>query len=194
MCEKATSHLFNVNKREMVIHTIGSHTETRDALQINANDPCYIEVEWLETSPCPSIRFTEKQDADERQLIIDWYAKRFPERLDLFRHCVSKSCGNIDLGSLTALPEHLTLPKSCGNIYLGSLTTLPEHLTLPKSCGNIDLNSLTTLPEHLTLPTSCENIDLYSLTALPEHLTLPKSCGNIYLRSDLRAILLSRKK
>jgi hypothetical protein len=87
--------------------------------------------------------------------------------------------GNLDLSSLTTLPEGVTL-ESGGNLDLSSLTTLPEGVTL-KLGGNLDLSSLTTLPEGVTLKLG-GNLYLGSLTTLPEGVTL-KSGGNLYLRS-----------
>jgi hypothetical protein len=140
MCEKATSHLFKVKEREMLIHTIGSHSQTREALQITDNDSSVIEVEWPEESQAPSIRFA-KQDSEERQLIIDWYAKRFPTRLDLVKYCIERSKGYLDLSGLTALPEGVTFPKSCGYLDLSGLTALPEGVTFPEKIdGYLDLS------------------------------------------------------
>ena len=56
--------------------------------------------------------------------------------------------GNVDLPSLTTLPECTTFSNS-GYVYLSSLTTLPEGTTFSNG-GNVYLSSLTTLPEGAT--------------------------------------------
>ncbi len=83
--------------------------------------------------------------------------------------------GYLDLRSLTALPEGVTL-KAGGGLYLNSLTALPEGVTL-KAGGGLYLNSLTALPEGVTLSAGGD-LYLSSLTALPEGVTL--KAGAIY--------------
>src|ERR1035437_9739781 len=92
MCEAATSHLFKVREREMLIHTIHSHSETRAALKLSGKDPNIIEVEWSESITAPAMRFNG-QEQDEQQLVRDWYAKRFPKRMAMLRFCVLNSKG-----------------------------------------------------------------------------------------------------
>ncbi len=71
-----------------------------------------------------SIKHLESLLNDKRELVVD---------------------GNLDLGSLTTLPENTTLSAG-GYLDLRSLTTLPENTTLSAG-GDLYLRSLTTLPD-----------------------------------------------
>ena len=107
MCEIATSHLFKVKEREMLIHTINSHSHTREALNLNGKDPNIIEIEWKESDALPSIRFSN-QDADEIQLVKDWYAKRFEDRRAMMLYCIARSkVGYLNLSGLTSADKQL---------------------------------------------------------------------------------------
>ena len=142
MCEKATSHLFHVKNREMLIHTIHSHSETRTALGLGDKDPSVIEVEWIEGKDNPNIRFGD-QDKDEQQLVKDWYAAKFQSRLDMMRFCILRSKGSLYLRGLTTLPEKFTFPQTVsGYLDLSGLTTLPEKFTFPQTVsGSLDLRA-----------------------------------------------------
>ena len=112
MCERLTSHLFKVKEREILVHTICSHSETRSALNLSDKDPNIIEVEWCDGNALPSIRFSN-QDADEQQLVEDWYAKRFSNRMDMVRYCVNGiKGGSLDLRGCDL--NGITLPTSVG--------------------------------------------------------------------------------
>ena len=92
--------------------------------------------------------------------------------------------GNIDLRSLTTIPEGCNLTAG-GYIDLESLTTIPEGCNLTAG-GNIYLRSLTTMPEGCNL-TSGGNIYLRSLTIKGDY--KPKTNliffqGGAYLKSD----------
>ena len=39
MCERLTSHMFDLKNRKMLIHTIDSHSQTRVALGLSDYDP-----------------------------------------------------------------------------------------------------------------------------------------------------------
>ena len=153
MCEKVTSHLFRVTTREMLIHTIHSHSETRTVLGISDKDPNVIEVEWHEGKSQPDIRWSN-QDADEQALVTDWYAKKFPDRLAMIKYCIERSKGSLDLSSLKSLPENMTWPQTIsGYLDLSGLTSLPENMTWPQTIsGSLDLRSLKSLPENMTWP------------------------------------------
>ena len=155
MCEKLTSHLFNVKAREMLVHTICSHSDTRAALGLNGKDPNIIEVEWIEGKTAPSIRWST-QDQDEQQLVIDWYDKRFPSRKKLMFHCISKAIGgSLYLSGLTSIPKELVLPTTIGgSLYLSGLTSIPKDLVLPTTIGgSLYLIGLTSA-KGLVLPTT----------------------------------------
>ena len=77
--------------------------------------------------------------------------------------------GNLDLRSVTTLPEGISLTTG-GNLYLDSVTTLPEGISLTTG-GNLYLSSVTTLPEGISLTTG-RNLYLNSLTTLPEGISL----------------------
>jgi len=87
--------------------------------------------------------------------------------------------GNVDLRSLTTLPEN-TKFENHGNVDLRSLTTLPEN-TKFENHGYVNLRSLTTLPENTKFENH-GNVYLESLTTLPEN-TKFENHGNVYLRS-----------
>jgi hypothetical protein len=87
--------------------------------------------------------------------------------------------GNVDLGSLTTLPENTTFSNG-GYVYLDSLTTLPENTTFSNG-GNVYLPNLTTLPENTTF-SNRGYVYLRSLTTLPENTTFSNG-GNVDLRS-----------
>ena len=181
MCEKATSHLFKVREREMLIHTIHSHSATREAFGLNGIDPNIIEVEWIESVAMPSIRFNG-QDAQEQQLVRDWYANRFENRLALMFHCVERCKGGyLDLGGLTSA-KGLVLPQSInGYLYLGGLTSV-KGLVLPQSIrGDLCLGGLTSA-KGLVLPQSIRgSLYLGGLTSA-KGLVLPQSIGgSLYL-------------
>ena len=57
--------------------------------------------------------------------------------------------GNLDLDSVTTLPEDISLTVG-GNLCLRSVTTLPEGISLTID-GYLDLSSVTTLPEGISL-------------------------------------------
>jgi hypothetical protein len=69
--------------------------------------------------------------------------------------------GNLNLGSLTALPEGASLSAG-GYLYLSSLTALPEGASLSAG-GYLYLSSLTALPEGASLSAG-GGLDLSSLT------------------------------
>ena len=85
--------------------------------------------------------------------------------------------GDLDLSSLTAPPEGVTL-RARGHLDLRSLTVLPEGVTL-RAGGDLDLRSLTALPEGVTLRAGAY-LYLGSLTVLPEGVTLCAE-GDLYL-------------
>jgi len=87
--------------------------------------------------------------------------------------------GDLDLSSLTAPPEGVTL-RAGGDLYLRSLTALPKGVTL-RAGGDLDLRSLTAPPEGVTLRAR-GHLDLRSLTVLPEGVTL-RAGGDLDLRS-----------
>ena len=130
MCEKLTSHLFRVKTRELLIHNIHSHSATREALGLTANDPTIIEVEWLENNDKPKIRFTGKEDQDEQQLVWDFYAKKFKTRMAMVKYCVAKArSGDLHLSGCDL--KGITLPQSVG----GSLDLRGcdlKGITIPK--------------------------------------------------------------
>ena len=73
--------------------------------------------------------------------------------------------GNVDLESLTTLPEGIQFNNQ-GYVDLESLTTLPEGIQFNNQ-GNVYLRSLTTLPEGIQFNNQ-GNVYLQSLTTLPE--------------------------
>jgi len=87
--------------------------------------------------------------------------------------------GNLDLRSVTTLPEGISLTTG-GNLYLDSVTTLPEGISLTTG-GNLYLSSVTTLPEGISLTTG-RNLYLDSVTTLPEGISLTVG-RNLYLDS-----------
>ncbi|RXR28920.1 hypothetical protein [Sphingobium fluviale] len=72
-----------------------------------------------------------------------------------------KSFHNVNLSSLTTLPEGVTFSNG-GHVYLSSLTTLPEGVTFSNG-GHVYLSSLTTLPEGVTFSNG-GHVDLRGLT------------------------------
>ena len=74
---------------------------------------------------------------------------------------VIKTGGDLDLRSLTTLPEGVTLSAG-GYLDLRNLTTLPEGVTLSAG-GSLYLRNLTTLPEGVTLSAG-GYLDLRNLT------------------------------
>jgi hypothetical protein len=86
---------------------------------------------------------------------------------------------NVDLRSLTALPEGTTFSNG-GYVDLPSLTALPEGTTFSNG-GYVDLRSLTALPEGTTFSNG-GYVYLPSLTALPEGTTFSNG-GYVDLRS-----------
>jgi hypothetical protein len=106
--------------------------------------------------------------------------------------------GYLDLNSLTTVPEGFKLPETVsGYLYLNSLTTVPEGFKLPETVsGGLYLRSLTTVPEGFKLPeTVSGGLYLNSLTTVPEGFKLPETVsGYLYLNSDMRTILLARPR
>ncbi len=98
------------------------------------------------------------------------------------RGCELKPGRDLNLGSLTSLPERCEL-KPGGNLYLESLTSLPERCELTPG-GNLYLRSLTLLPERCEL-TPGRGLYLRSRTSLPERCEL-KPGGNLYLPAALQ--------
>ncbi len=87
--------------------------------------------------------------------------------------------GDLNLGSLTTLPEGVTL-NADGYLDLRSLTTIPEGVTL-KTDSYLNLGSLTTISGGVTL-TADSYLDLGSLTTIPGGVTL-KTDSYLDLRS-----------
>ena len=83
--------------------------------------------------------------------------------------------GDLDLSSLTAPPEGVTL-RAGAYLYLGSLTVLPEGVTLCAE-GDLYLHGLTVLPEGVTLRAG-GYLGLGSLTALPRRHSI--MAANVY--------------
>ena len=77
--------------------------------------------------------------------------------------------GNLDLSSVTTLPEGISLTVG-GDLDLYSLTTLPKGISLTVG-RSLFLNSLTTLPEGISL-TVGGDLSLSSVTTLPEGISL----------------------
>lgn len=62
---------------------------------------------------------------------------------------------NLDLDSLTSIPEGLKFPDSIGGLYLGRLTSIPKGFKLPASIGGgLYLSRLTSIPEGFKFPDS----------------------------------------
>jgi hypothetical protein len=195
MCEKLTSHLFKVREREMLVHTICSHSETRAALNLRGIDPNIIEVEWHEGCQAPDIRFSN-QDADEQHLVRDWYAKRFVQRYDLINSCLrAVKGGSLDLG-FCDLSKVTEWPKSIGgSLYLrGCDLSKVTELTLPKSIGGslylggCDLSKVTelTLPKSIGGSLDLGGCDLSKVTEWPKSIG-----GSLYLGGcDLSKIVI----
>ena len=137
MCEKLTSHLFRVREREMLVHTISSHSETREKLGLSDKDGNVIEVEWFENKESPDFRWEgNRADAEEQTLVREWYAKRFPDRWDLIRCCIIKSRGSLDLsGCDLSKVKELVLPESIGGSLYLSGCDLSKVKEWPKSIG-----------------------------------------------------------
>ena len=192
MCEKATSHLFKVSTREIVVHSIDSHSATRAALSIGDKDTSYLEVEWIDGKTAPSIRFGD-QDEYERQLIRDLYSKKFPTRIALINFCVARNKNNfLDLRGLTSA-EGLVLPESVGgSLDLRGLTSA-DGLVLPKIVGGyLELSGLTSA-EGLVLPKIVGgSLYLRGLTSA-KGLVLPESfSGYLELSENVRKELENR--
>ena len=98
-------------------------------------------------------------------------------------NCSLTCGGDLDLSSLKTLPENCSL--TCGaSLILSSLKTLPENCSL--TCGGyLDLSSVTTLPENCSL-TCGGYLDLSSLTTLPENCSL--TCGGTLDLSSLTTL------
>ena len=180
MCECLTSHLFDLQNRKMLVHTIYGHSETRAGLGLSDFDGNVVEVEWLEQAAEPYIRWDgSRADEDERQSVHDWYAKRFPTRQSLVKECLRRGVvieisQSSELDGVTKLTNCTRLRCYCCT----GLTKLPE---LP-SCVYLHCDGCSNLTELPELPkcthlhcTGCSN-----LTELPE---LP-SC--VYLSCDDR--------
>jgi len=74
-----------------------------------------------------------------------------------FSKIVESGLYNLNLGSLTKLPDGLKFPENMGYLNLNSLTELPENIKFPKSMGTLYLSSLTKLPDGLKFP---ENVNI----------------------------------
>ena len=81
------------------------------------------------------------------------YFKDVEKYGDVYFHAINRGIiceipkevgGNLDLGSLTSIPEKLKLPDTVGGyLHLGSLTSIPEKLKLPDTVGGyLDLGRL----------------------------------------------------
>jgi hypothetical protein len=92
---------------------------------------------------------------------------------------INKIEGNLDLGSLTSIPEGFN-PTVGGNLCLHSLKSIPEGFN-PTVDGDLYLGSLTSIPEGFN-PTVGGWLDLHSLISIPEGFN-PTVGGNLYLGS-----------
>jgi hypothetical protein len=77
---------------------------------------------------------------------------------------IDKIEGNLDLGSLTSIPEGFN-PTVGGSLDLRSLTSIPEGFN-PTAGGSLWLGSLTSIPEGFN-PTAGGSLWLGSLTSIP---------------------------
>ena len=95
--------------------------------------------------------------------------------------------GNLDLRSLTTLPDNTTFNVGC-SLDLDSLTTLPDNTTFNVG-GYLYLDSLTTLPENTTFNVGC-SLYLDSMTTLPDNTyhilngVIFESNGKKYIKAD----------
>jgi hypothetical protein len=200
MCQTKSGVAIYLNDAEVEVKTLrgeDSHTKIREAFKIRDDDGPgagrQVPVEYVPgdgadiRKPGPGWKFLIDCDRPEwwtdahtesaiSQLSAAWIAewdgnKLIYGGLDLrsltaIPEGVTLSAGrNLDLRSLTAIPEGVTLSAG-GDLYLGSLTAIPEGVTLSAG-GYLDLNALTAIPEGVTLSAG-RNLYLNALTAIPE--------------------------
>jgi hypothetical protein len=171
MCERLTSHLFDLKNRKMLVHTIYSHSRTRDALGLTDKDANVVEVEWLEQAAEPYIRWDgSRADEAERHAVYDWYARRFPTRESLVMECLRQGViivirATSELDGVGELPNCTSL-DCCG---CTGLTELPEL----KECTALSCRGCTGLTKLPNLE-KCTNLYCAGCTGLTKLPALEK--------------------
>ena len=172
MCERLTSHLFEINNAP-IVHDIGSHSHTRDAIGIGDSDGRYADVEWREDSPIIEIRFPDSWGEAQREYTVEWYARHAPTRDDLVSYCLLHG-KVIHLRNGDNIPELPKLPE-CERLNCYGCTGLTALPKLPK-CGRLNCygcTGLTALPE---LP-ECDRLECVGCTGLTALPKLPECEG-----------------
>ena len=77
---------------------------------------------------------------DDREQIENWY-KKFIET-NQFAEIIEAGLFDLDLSSLTSLPEGVKFPEKVETLDLRSLTSLPEGVKFPENIKYLDLRSL----------------------------------------------------
>ena len=126
MCDRLTSHLYKIHSGP-VVHTLYSHSETREALGIKDKDESYVEVEWRDIEPEPEIRFPSSWNQDARDECTTFYSKfNTPMGLAMFLMpmAVVIDCSNTNISKLPdRLDKCIRLNCSYTNI-----SKLPDKL------------------------------------------------------------------
>ena len=132
MCEKMNSHLFNTRESHFgpVIWSTSSHTLSREHSKVPL-DPHVIEVQWVKGAAHAAFRWSDKQDEDTKQRVLDWYANNMPTREAMMRWCVRHAKDvTIVPGEEGVLLGIRSLPN-CEELYCHDCTGLTRLPALP---------------------------------------------------------------
>ena len=170
MCDMTTRHLYHKSKG-VAVHTLWSHSCTRQYLGIQDCDEGYAEVEWAEGRKIEirtPISWTEKQIDRCYQ-----FYSQFKTADDLARYLIPKAKRiDVSKGKWYLIPDG-KVPSGCEELFCSN-----NHLTellLPSSCKRVGCSN--NLLTELVVPDGCVFLDCSHNPLL--ELFLPKGCKRI---------------